>query len=121
MGRSVVNGGSAAAVAVLVGSARALTPAGAADQPGPAVPMPLPVAVARQTLPSGDGWAFLGTGTTGGSTAGDDHIFVVHNRSELVAALGGDNATNAKNTVPKTIFVDGHIGANVDDAKHPLA
>lgn len=120
MRRSVLIGGSAAAVAVLVGSALALTPAGASDQPRPAVPKPLALAIARQTLPAGDGWASLGTGTTGGSTAGDDHVFVVHNRSELVAALGGDNTTNAKNAVPKIVFVDGPIDANVDDANNPL-
>ncbi|MEU1394558.1 polysaccharide lyase family 1 protein [Micromonospora zamorensis] len=63
----------------------------------------------RQTLPERDGWAAEGTGTTGGSTAAPDRTRVVHSRTELVAALGGDNASNATDATPKLIYVDGAI------------
>ncbi|MEU1643722.1 pectate lyase family protein [Micromonospora zamorensis] len=63
----------------------------------------------RQTLPERDGWAAEGTGTTGGSTAAPDRTRVVHSRAELVAALGGDNASNATDATPKLIYVDGAI------------
>jgi pectate lyase len=76
--------------------------------------------VARQALPAGDGWAASGTGTTGGAAADDAHVFVVRNRSELIAALGGDNATNRLNATPKIIFINGRIDANVNDANEPL-
>ena len=46
--------------------------------------------------------------------------FVVRNRAELIAALGGDNATNATNATPKIIFVSGGIHGNVDDAGSAL-
>jgi pectate lyase len=78
------------------------------------------LAIGRQALAPGDGWAADGTGTTGGQAADDAHVFVVHNRGELVAALGGNNATNAKNTTPKIIFVNGGIDGNVDDNNQPL-
>jgi pectate lyase len=63
----------------------------------------------RQALPADDGWAAAGSGTTGGSTADDDHVFVVDSRAELIAALGGDNATNATNDAPKLVYVRGRI------------
>jgi pectate lyase len=75
----------------------------------------------RQTLPTNDGWAADGTGTTGGSTADAAHVFVAHNRAELVAALGGDNTTNATNAIPKIIYLAGRIEANVDDGNNPLS
>ncbi len=34
----------------------------------------------RETLPAGDGWAALDTGTTGGAAADADHVFIVTNR-----------------------------------------
>ena len=40
-----------------------------------------------ETLAPNDGWASLGTGTTGGSSATPAQIYTVHNRQELVAAL----------------------------------
>ncbi len=93
----------------------ALTTAQAATTPSTAA-----LAVARQALAPGDGWASDGTGTTGGQAADGAHISVVHNRAELVTALGGDNATNGKNATPKIIFVSGGIDANVDDTDAPL-
>lgn len=74
----------------------------------------------RQVLASSDGWASDGTGTTGGSTATAAHVSTVHNRGELIAALGGDNTTNSTNATPKIIFVDGTIEANVDSDNKPL-
>ncbi|MER7894007.1 pectate lyase [Micromonospora sp. NPDC094482] len=62
-----------------------------------------------QTLPPGDGWAADGPGTTGGAAATADQVSVVGTRAELIAALGGDNATNAGNATPKIIYVDGDI------------
>ncbi|NUT38099.1 MAG: polysaccharide lyase family 1 protein [Hamadaea sp.] len=63
----------------------------------------------RAVLTANDGWAAEGPGTTGGSTADADHVFVVSTRAELVAALGGDNATNRANTTPKIIYVQGSV------------
>lgn len=68
----------------------------------------------RETLPPNDGWAADGAGTTGGAEASPDHVYIVTNRSELVAAL--DNAS----TEPKIIYVSGTIDANVDDNNVPL-
>jgi pectate lyase len=70
----------------------------------------------RQVLPANDGWAAEGAGTTGGSAADADHTFVVHNRAELVAALGGGS-----NAIPKLIYIAGTIEGNVDDANQPLS
>jgi len=63
----------------------------------------------RQVLPANDGWAAAGPGTTGGSAAAPDQAHVVETRAELIAALGGDNATNATNATPKIIYVKGTI------------
>lgn len=74
----------------------------------------------RQILSVNDGWAAFGTnnlgqlGTTGGSSADAANEYIVHNRNELVAALGNSNAT------PKIIYVQGTIDANVDDNNQPL-
>jgi len=54
-------------------------------------------ALSRETLAVNDGWAAFGAGTTGGSAALPERLFIVHNRAELIAALGG--------TAPKIIFV----------------
>ncbi len=116
MRRPVLVTGALAAGTLLVTSALTLTPAQAASGPSAAA-----LAVGRQVLPAGDGWASDGTGTTGGSAADDAHIFVAHNRAELVAALGGDNTKNAKNATPKIVFVSGGIDGNVDDANQPLS
>jgi pectate lyase len=74
-----------------------------------------PVGLGRQVLPASDGWAALGTGTTGGGTADVAHVRTVTNRSELVAALDGGSAT------PKIIYVRGTIQGNADDRNHPLS
>jgi pectate lyase len=73
-----------------------------------------PQDVARQTLDPTDGWAAFGGTTTGGSAADANHVFYVHNRQELVAALNKLDAT------PKIIFVIGTIDADVDDNNQPL-
>jgi pectate lyase len=68
----------------------------------------------RETLPAGDGWAALDSGTTGGAAADADHVFVVTNRQQLIAALNGLDAT------PKIIYVRGTIDVNVDDDNQTL-
>jgi pectate lyase len=70
--------------------------------------------LARETLAPGDGWAAFSTGTTGGAAADADHVYVVHDRQELVAALADRSAT------PKIIQVEGAIDANVADDGQPL-
>ncbi|MEV4313616.1 pectate lyase [Actinocrispum sp. NPDC049592] len=55
----------------------------------------------RQVLGPRDGW---GAGTTGGSTATRDHVYTVHNRSQLVTALTGDT--------PKIVYVAGTVDGN---------
>ena len=96
-----------AAACVVAGGTVAVTwPANAGTATTPSAKA---LAVARQALPAGDGWAASGTGTTGGSAADDAHVFVVRNRAELIAALGGDNATNRFNATPKIIFINGKI------------
>ncbi|MGF7034118.1 pectate lyase [Paenibacillus mucilaginosus] len=63
--------------------------------------------IGREVLAANDGWASYTTGTTGGSAANADNIFVVSNRSELVKAAAGNT--------PKIIYVQGTIDMNVDD------
>jgi pectate lyase len=63
-----------------------------------------PAWFARQPLPANDGWAAAGAGTTGGSAADDEHVVVVRDRAELIAAVAGD--------VPKIVLVSGHIDMN---------
>jgi pectate lyase len=103
--------GLVASMATVVAVVTAAAPAHAAA-PGldPAV-----LAVARATLAQNDGWASSGNGTTGGSAADGAHVFVVHNRTELVDALGPDNATNGSNATPKIVLVDGVIEGNATD------
>ena len=69
--------------------------------------------LSREVLAPDDGWAAFGAGTKGGSAAAADHVSIVHNRAELIAALPG--------TAPKIIFVSGTIRLNVDDAGVPLS
>lgn len=98
----------ATVIALLLGA----TPAAAAARPdAPATDGLSWLAghLGRQTLPERDGWAAEGAGTTGGSAATPERTRVVHSRAELVAALGGDNATNATDATPKLIYVDGAI------------
>jgi pectate lyase len=77
----------------------------------------------RETLAPNDGWASLGAGTTGGSAATPDHVYTVHNRKELVAALNNGvypPPSSTPSNTPKIIYVDGTIDANVDDDNQPL-
>jgi pectate lyase len=74
----------------------------------------------RETIPVDDGWAATPTaalpnGTTGGSLATSDHVYTVHDRNELVAALAYSSAT------PKIIRIEGTIDANIDDAGNKLS
>ena len=69
-------------------------------------------ALSREVLSVNDGWAAFGAGTTGGSAATADRVFIVTNRAQLIASLSG--------TAPKIIFVSGTIALNVDDAGQPL-
>jgi pectate lyase len=106
---------AAAVVCVVAAAMAAAAPTAAATDPSAAA-----LAVARQALPANDGWAASGAGTTGGSAADDAHVFVARDRAELIAALGGDNATNRLNATPKIVFLRGKIDANVDAANNPL-
>nr|WP_084699570.1 polysaccharide lyase family 1 protein [Actinoplanes globisporus] len=74
----------------------------------------------RQTLPANDGWAAAGTGTTGGSAADDTHVAVATTRAELIAALGGDAATNGQNATPKIVYVSGKIDLRVEADNKPV-
>ena len=79
----------------------------------------------RETLHAENGWAASGSGVTGGSAAAPEQIYVVTNRSELIAALnnGVVSSTSPSNpsNQPKIIYVEGVIDANVDDANQPLS
>ncbi|MET0424996.1 MAG: polysaccharide lyase family 1 protein, partial [Actinoplanes sp.] len=81
---------------------------------------PAALRVGKQTLAADDGWAAAGAGTSGGSTADDAHIAVVRTRAELIAALGGNAATNGQNAVPKIVFVSGRIDLSTDDTGRKL-
>lgn len=79
----------------------------------------------RETLPTNDGWAatptaVLPNGTTGGSLATPDHVYTVHDRNELVAALAYSSSQNAATATPKIIQIAGTIDGNVDAEGHPL-
>ncbi|GAA2708782.1 pectate lyase family protein [Actinoplanes palleronii] len=85
--------------------------AGVAITPVSAVSLTVP-AVARDVLPASDGWAASGTGTTGGSAAADDHVYVVRTRDELAAALAGTD------TAPRIVLVAGTLRRNGDCATY---
>jgi pectate lyase len=96
-------------------------PAGAAPPAGASAPAGATAGLSaaalrlgRETLPLNDGWAASGAGTTGGAAADDAHVAVAHNRAELIAALGGDAATNGQNAVPKIVYVSGKIDLSRD-------
>src|SRR5262245_5106036 len=78
-----------------------------------------------EVLAPSDGWASFGTGTTGGSLAVPDQIYVVTTRAEFIAALNNGVASptspSTPSTAPKIIYVDGTIDFNVDDANQPLS
>ena len=69
----------------------------------------------REVLPKQDGFAAVGTGTTGGATATEQNVFKVTNKKEFVAAL-----KNRKNTAPKIVLVYGTIDFDTDDNGKPL-
>ncbi|WP_431682314.1 pectate lyase family protein [Kitasatospora sp. KL5] len=92
-------------------------PAQAAGRPGPDRHWQ---GIGRAVLPAGDGWGSATTGTTGGAAADAAHVFVVRNRAELVAALGGDNAANGANATPKIVYVAGTVDLNADDSGQRL-
>jgi pectate lyase len=119
MRRRVIVTATIAAVALILSPA-AYAGAAVPDHGRDDGPSRLAQLLGKQPLAANDGWAADGTGTTGGSAAAADHVFVVHNRTELVTALGGNNATNASNATPKIIYVGGTIDGNVDDANQPL-
>ena len=79
----------------------------------------------REVLGANDGWAASGTGTTGGSLATSDQVYVVTNRRELIAALNNGVASSTSpstpSNTPKIIYVSGTIDGNVDDDNNPLA
>lgn len=102
--RTTTAGAALLAAALVVTTA---TPASAA--PADAPPSRVAGQLGRQALPANDGWAAEGPGTTGGAAASADRVHVVHSRAELVAALGGDNATNATDGTPKIVYVDGTV------------
>jgi pectate lyase len=100
---------STAALAAAVVLATAPAAPAAATSAEPISVDPIALALGRATLPAGDGWAAEGPGTTGGSAADAEHVFVAGTRAELVEALGGDNPTNRGNATPKIIFVRGSV------------
>ncbi len=71
--------------------------------------------LAREPLAPTDGWAAFSTGTSGGSAAAPENVYVVTTRKELVDALKNAGA------LPKIILVSGTIDANVDNDNAPLA
>jgi pectate lyase len=112
--------GASAALAEVTAGAGSGAPAGVTARAAKSGPSPAALKIGRQTLPANDGWASSGAGTTGGSTADDAHVAVVHNRAELIAALGGDAATNGTNATPKIVYVSGKIDLSVDAANQPV-
>jgi pectate lyase len=110
---------AAALLATAVGAPAAADDTGIAPGLAGAGVGPVFWALGHATLPADDGWAAEGPGTTGGSAADPGQVSVVSSRAELVAALGGDNATNRGNTTPKIIFVRGSVNGfeNADGTK----
>ncbi|WP_435589086.1 pectate lyase family protein [Micromonospora chalcea] len=96
-----------AAVAALTAALVLTTAAPAPAAPGE--PSRAAELIGRQALAANDGWAAAGTGTTGGSAATPERVRVVRTRAELVAALGGDNATNATDATSKIVYVAGTV------------
>ena len=83
-----------------------------------------PVDLGREALAPNDGWASMGTGTSGGSLAIPEQVFVATTRAELIAALNNGVAfTTSPGTPsnePKIIYIDGTIDFNVTDDNLPL-
>lgn len=70
-----------------------------------------PPDLAHQTLAPGDGWASLGSGTTGGSAA--TQVVQVRTPAQLRAAVAGNH--------PKIVQVVGRIDANTTEDGSPIA
>src|SRR5262245_13630205 len=83
--------------------------AGVATVPASAATTVKIPAVAREVLPADDGW---GAGTTGGSAAADDHVYVVRTRDELATALA------ATDTAPRIVLVAGTLRPDGDCASY---
>ena len=78
----------------------------------------------QQVLQPENGWAAYGSGVTGGSAAEPSQIYTVSTRSELIAALNNGiypPPSSTPSNVPKIIYVQGTLDANVDDNDQPLA
>ncbi|WP_436529872.1 pectate lyase family protein [Actinoplanes sp. HUAS TT8] len=82
--------------------------AGVATVPASAA-VPTTPAVAREVLPANDGW---GDGTTGGSAAATDHVYVVRTRDELATALAPTD------TAPRIVLVSGTLRPDGDCASY---
>lgn len=74
----------------------------------------------REALAAGHGWGAQNGGVTGGSKADASHVYTVTNRDQLIAALGGNNATNGSNSTPKIIRIQGNIDLNADSSGKQL-
>jgi pectate lyase len=108
---------SLAAAAVLLGLVS--TPPADAREPDPAAPPTVSREAAagnadpaRHTLPPGDGWASLGSGTTGGAAADAEHVVRVSTPAELRRAVAGDH--------PKIVQIVGRIDANTGEDGRPI-
>lgn len=73
------------------------------------------VSLGREVLAANDGWAAFSSGTTGGSDAAANQVYVVTTRKELVDAL------KLAGNSPKIVYLKGTIYGNVDDDNQPLA
>ncbi|HKZ72712.1 MAG TPA: hypothetical protein VJ011_01540 [Steroidobacteraceae bacterium] len=84
-----------------------------------------PTDLGRETLGANDGWGAFDGGVTGGALAAPGQVYVVTNRSELIAALNNGIASSTSpsnpSNEPKIIYVTGTIDANVDDGGNPLS
>jgi pectate lyase len=80
--------------------------------------------LAHDVLAPNDGWASLEPGTSGGSAAVPEQVYVVTTRAELIAALNNGVASavspSTPSAEPKVIYVKGTLDFNVDDANQPL-
>ena len=69
----------------------------------------------REVLPKQDGFASVGSGTTGGTKATEQNVFKVTNKKEFVAAL-----KNRKNTDSKIVLAYGTIDFDTNDTGKSL-
>jgi pectate lyase len=82
------------------------------------------VDLGRESLVPNDGWASSGAGTSGGSLATPEQVYVVTTRAEMIAALNNGAPLTSSPAVPsnepKIVYISGTIDFNVDDANLPL-